>query len=44
MEVRLRQRYCFGCRDMYADIDEKGRCKNCGTKVAEPLKVEKKKK
>jgi len=40
----IREALCVKCRDDYAEIDEQGHCKRCGSKVLEPLKKPKKKK
>lgn len=40
----MREALCVQCRDDYAEIDEKGRCKVCGSQILKPLKKAKKKK
>lgn len=31
----IREAFCGECRDEYAEVDEKGRCKVCGSKISE---------
>ena len=40
----IRETLCVKCRDDYAEVDENGRCKVCGSQLLKPLKKPKKKK